>query len=164
MNRPALTNGLLTAALVACGLLVAALVYGFAMRTLTPRTTPTLANAPGPAGADTTGQARERAAARARITVEIRNAAGVNGLAARTRTLLIQRGFDVLEVGTARPADSSTVASRTGTRQDAAHVAGALGLPPRRVVAGDSSDENAATVAVTLGRDYTDFPALRALR
>ncbi len=166
MNRPGLTNGLLTAALVACGLLVAALAYGFATRTLTPRTAPTLATAPGtgPTAADTTGQARELAAARARITVEIRNAAGVNGLAARARTLLIQRGFDVLEVGTARSADSSSVASRTGTREDAAHVAGALGLPARRVVAGDSSDENAATVAVTLGRDYTDFPTLRALR
>jgi hypothetical protein len=158
VGRPGLINGLLTAVLVACGLLVAVLLYGFATRTLTPRTTPTRAVTP-----DTTGQARAQAAALARITVEVRNGAGVNGLAARTTALLRRRGFDVLETGTAGPADSSTVTVRNGTRADAAHVAGALGLPVRRVVPGGPADENAPTVSVTLGRDYADYVPLRQL-
>lgn len=154
-----LTNVLLTVALVACGLLVAVLLYGFATRTLTPRTAPTRAVAPEVA--DST--ARARAAALARITVEVRNGAGVDGLAGRVRDLLRRRGFDVLEVGTAGPADSSTVVVRNGTPADAANVAGALGLPAHRVVPDGPSDENAPTVSVTIGRDYTDFEPLRSL-
>ena len=59
MTRPALTNGLLTAALVVCGLLVAALVYGFATRALAPQTRPDRAAVAAP---DTSGQARALAA------------------------------------------------------------------------------------------------------
>ena len=158
MTRPALTNGLLTAALVACGLLVAALVYGFATRTMTPRTVPTRA-----AAADTTGDARAAAAARARITVQVLNGTDVNGLAARTRTLLKRRGFDVLEVGSTRAADTTTVTALAGERADAEHVAGALGLPPRRILVADSADvsETDLTVRVTLGRDYRRFAPIR---
>lgn len=162
MTRPSVTNGLLTAALIACGLLVAALVYGFATRTLTPRTTPLQANA----GANPDSAAAEHAAAllRSRITVEVRNGTRIDGLAARTRELLQRRGFDVLEVGTTAVADSTTVTARNGTRADAAHVAGALGLPERRIVPGGQADENATTVSVTLGPDYTDFTPLRTLQ
>ena len=67
MTRPDLTNGLLTAALVACGLLVAALVYGFATRALTPRTIPERTAAE----VDTTGQARELAAALKQVATAI---------------------------------------------------------------------------------------------
>ena len=158
MDSPGLTSGLLTAALVACGLLVAVLLYGFATRTLTPRTVPTRA-----VPAETDSTARARAAALARITVEVRNGAGVDGLGARTTALLRRRGFDVLETGTAAPADSSTVVVRTGTAEDARHVAGALGLPARRVVPDGPSDENAPAVSVTVGRDYADFAPLRQL-
>ena len=154
MARPALTNGLLTAALVACGLLVAALVYGFATRTLTPRTVPT--RAPRSATADSAVQAVDRSA----ISVEILNGTGVNGLAASARDLLRRRGFNVESIGTTDAADSTTVAARTGTRDDARHVAGALGLPARRVVARDAT-ENDLDVTVTLGRDHARFPLLR---
>ena len=162
MTRPALTNGLLTAALVVCGLLVAALAYGFVTRSLAPRTSPARTEAAPP---DTSGQARALAAARARITIDVKNGTGVNGLAGRARTLLQRRGFDVLEVGTVRAADTTTVAVLRGTRADAANVAGALGLPQRRIVEADSSQvsENDLTVRVTLGRDYTRFGPLADL-
>lgn len=160
MARPALTNGLLTAALVACGLLVAALVYGLATRTLTPRTTPVRGEAQ--AASDSTAEA-ERAAAANRITVTVLNGTAINGLAAQTRELLRRRGFDVQEVGTARAADSTTVEARNGTRDDALRVAAALGLPERRVADGRAPDENATTVAVTLGPDYAQFRPFQAL-
>ena len=161
MTRPDLTNGLLTAALVVCGLLVAALAYGFATRALAPRTPPERAEAVP----DTSGQARELAAARARITVDVKNATGVNGLAGRARTLLQARGFDVLEVGTVSRADTTTVTVLKGTRADAANVAGALGLPQRRIVDADSArvSENDLTVRVTIGRDYARFGPLADL-
>ena len=79
------------------------------------------------------------------------------------RARLRERGFDVLEVGTAPPADSTVVTVRNGTRADAAHVAGALGLPARRIVGTRAEDENAATVTVTIGSDYASFRGLRAL-
>lgn len=162
MTRPALTNGFLTAALVVCGLLVAALAYGFVARALTPRTSPERAEIAAP---DTSGQARALAAARARITVDIKNGTGVNGLAGRARTLLQRRGFDVLEVGTVSTADTTTVAVLRGTRADAANVAGALGLPQRRILDADSArvSENDLTVRVTLGRDYARFGPLADL-
>lgn len=159
MTRPALTNGLLTVALVAGGLLVAALVYGFATRALAPRAVPERVDV----APDTSGQARALAAARALITVEVRNGTRVNGLAAEVRALLVARGFDVLEVGSTRPADSTVVTVRNGTPADAANVAGALGLPRARVVGDTARDENAATVTVTIGRDYTRFGPLRDL-
>ena len=157
MNRPALTNGLLTAALVACGLLVAALVYGLATRALAPAPPRETAAAP-----DSVRAARALAAAHARISVEVRNGAGVDGLAARTRTLLRDDGFDVLEVSSTGRADTTVVSVRNGTRADAQAVAEALGLPPRRVVGDSARNENAATVAVTLGHDYRDFARIRA--
>lgn len=162
MTRPSITNGLLTVALVACGLLVAALVYGFATRTLTPRTTPLRAEATGVANPDSAATA-ERVRA-SRITVEVLNGTRIDGLAARARLLLQRRGFDVLEVGTTAVADSTTVTARNGTRADAVHVAGALGLPRYRVVPGGPADENATTVSVTLGPDYSDFAPLNALQ
>lgn len=160
MNRPALTNGLLTAALVACGLLVAALVYGLATRALAPA--PPRAEAAAP---DSVRTARALAAAHARISVEIRNGTGVNGLAARTRTLLREDGFDVLEVGSAKErADTTVVTVRNGTRADAQTVAEALGLPPRRIVGDSARNENAATVSLTLGHDYRAFARIRDAR
>ncbi len=159
MNRPALTNGLLTAALVACGLLVAALVYGLATRALAPAPPPDVAVAP-----DSVRAARALAAAHARISVEIRNGAGADGLAARTRTLLREDGFDVLEVSSTARADTTVVTVRNGTRADAATVAAALGLPPRRVVGDSARNENAATVSLTLGNDYRAFARIRDAR
>ena len=162
MTRPSVTSGLLTAALVACGLLVAALVYGFATRTLTPRTTPLRAEATGVANPDSAATA-ERVRA-SRITVEVLNGTRIDGLAARARVLLQRRGFDVLEVGTTAVVDSTTVTARNGTRADAEHVAGALGLPSRRIFPSGEADENATTVSVTLGPDYTDFAPLKSLQ
>jgi hypothetical protein len=47
--------------------------------------------------------------------------------------------------------------------EEARYVAGALGLPARRVVPDGPADENAPAVSVTLGRDYADFAPLRDL-
>lgn len=164
MARADVTSGLLTAALVLCGLVVAALVYGFATRTMTPRTAPTRTEALTPhAAADSAAEARIETQVRNRITVEVLNGAGVNGLAARTRELLRRRGFDVLEVGSTAPADTTVVAVSNGTEEDARRVAGALGLPDRRITTTDGADENAATVRVTLGSDYARFAPLQTL-
>ena len=161
MARPALTNGLLTAALVACGLLVAALVYGFATRTLTPRTVPTRApRAEASPTAASPADSAAQAARRAAISVEVLNGTGINGLAARTVAVLKRRGFDGFINAERADADSTTVAARRGTRGDALHVAGALGLPPHRVVARPAT-ENDLDVTVTLGRDHTRFPLLQ---
>lgn len=165
MARADVTSGLLTAALVLCGLVVAALVYGFATRTMTPRTAPVRTEALAPrAAADSAAEARLEAQIRNRITVEVLNGSGVNGLAARTRELLRRRGFDVLEVGTVSGADTTVAAAVNGSAEDARRVAGALGLPARRVTASETRDENAATVRVTLGDDYARFAPLKTLR
>ena len=106
-----LTDGLLNLALAGGGILVIVLLYGFAARTLTPRTTPTRAAA-----------AAESVVDNSRIKVEIRNAAGVDGLAAQATAHLRRRGFDVVEVGNAAVEDTSRVLVRSGTAVDARHV------------------------------------------
>lgn len=129
-------DGLLNVALVAGGLVLLVLVYGFASRALTPRTAPT------------------RAEDNSRIKVEVRNAAGANGLAAEATALLRRRGFDVVEVGNAERRDSSSVLVRAGTPADARHVAGALGMGPERVETGGPANDYALDVSVYLGADY----------
>lgn len=155
MARADVTSGFLTAALVVCGLVVAALLYGFATRSFTPRTAPTRADVQ--TAADSAEGARAERLLHNRIQVEVLNGAGVRGLAAEAQTLLRRRGFDVIGTGNASPADTTVVAATNGTRDEAARVAAALGLPDRRVVDAESADENAATVRVTLGRDYSQF-------
>ena len=137
MSGSRLSDGLLNAALVAGGLVVLVLLYGFATRAFTPRTVPD-----------------REAADHSRIQVEVRNAAGVDGLAAQTTAHLRRRGFDVVDIGNATARDTTTVLVRSGTALDARHVAQALGLGPERVVTGGPTTDYALDVTVYLGADY----------
>lgn len=142
MAQSQLTDGLLNVALVIGGVVVLVLLYGFASRAFLPRTTPTR----------TATEATP--AANSRIKVEVRNAAGVDGLAASATSHLRRRGFDVVEVGNAASADTSRVLVRSGTALDARHVAQALGLGPEAVQTGGPTNDYALDVTVTLGADY----------
>ncbi|HEU0302152.1 MAG TPA: LytR C-terminal domain-containing protein [Longimicrobium sp.] len=95
-------------------------------------------NAPPPAG---------------RVRVEVLNASGVPGVAARGRTLLRDRGFDVVYVGNAEgyPPDTSLVLDRVGRMELARAVADEIDIP--RVVARPDSNVY-ADVTVVLGRDW----------
>ena len=137
MSGSRLSDGLLNAALVVGGLVVLVLLYGFATRAFTPRTVPDRA------GAD-----------HSRIQVEVRNGAGVDGLAAQTTAYLRRRGFDVVELGNAAVRDSTTVLVRSGTALDARHVAQALGLGAERVVTGGPTTDYSLDVTIYLGADY----------
>ena len=117
-------------------LLLAVLAYGFATRSLAPRTTPTRDGELG------------------RIQVEVRNATGVDGLAAETTDYLRRRGFDVVEIGNAGARDTTSVLVRSGTALDARHVAQALGLGADRIVTGGPTSDYALDVTVTVGADY----------
>ena len=65
---------------------------------------------------------------RERVRVEVLNATEIRGLARRATQLLRDRGFDVLEVGTAgRQMDSTLVLDRSGHPEWARRVADALG-------------------------------------
>lgn len=138
MSGSRLSDGLLNAALLVGGLVVLVLLYGFVTRTLTPRTVP------------------ERVAAsdHSRIQVEVRNGAGVDGLAATVTAHLRRRGFDVVEIGNAPARDTTTVLVRSGTALDARHVAQALGLNASRVVTGGPTTDYSLDVTVTVGADY----------
>jgi hypothetical protein len=143
MAESRLTDGLLNAALVVGGVLVLVLLYGFASRAFLPRTTPTRT-------------AAEAVAENSRIKVEVRNGAGVDGLAGQATAHLRRRGFDVVEVGNTAARDTSTVLVRSGTALDARHVAQALGLGTEAVRTGGPTNDYALDVTVYLG---ADFPA-----
>ncbi len=88
-----------------------------------------------------------------RVRVEVLNAGGVQGMAARARDLLREGGFDVVYYGNAPSfgRDSSVVLDRVGERDAAAAVARSLG------VAGISSEPDTALlvdVTVLLGTDW----------
>lgn len=137
MSGPRLSDGLLNAALVVGGVVVLVLLYGLATRAFTPRTVP------------------DRAAAdHSRIQVEVRNAAGVDGLAAEVTAHLRRRGFDVVDIGNAATRDTTTVLVRSGTALDARYVAQALGLDADRVVTGGPSTDYSLDVTVYVGADY----------
>ena len=128
---------LLNAALAVGGLLVIVLLYGFVSKALAP------------------GLPAERPAAdHAQIQVEVRNAAGVDGLAGRATEFLRGRGFDVVDLGNAAARDTTTVLVRSGTALDARTVAEALGLGADRVVTGGPLTDYALDVTVYLGADY----------
>ena len=138
MSGSRLSDGLLNAALLVGGLAVLVLLYGFVTRTFTPRTVP------------------ERAAAEdhSRIQVEVRNAAGVDGLAAGVTAHLRRRGFDVVDIGNAPARDTTTVVVRSGTALDARYVAQALGLGAERVDTGGPTTDYSLDVTVYVGADY----------
>lgn len=88
-----------------------------------------------------------------RVRVEVLNASGVPGLAAQGRTLLRDRGFDVVQVGNAGgfAPDTSLVLDRVGKMETARAVADEIGIP--RVYARPDSNVY-VDVTVVLGKDW----------
>jgi LytR cell envelope-related transcriptional attenuator len=132
-------------------LLVAVLVGSLAAGLVGGRAGPPAAGDARKEVADT----RERDAPRpaGRVRVEVLNASDVPGVAAKGRTLLRDRGFDVVYVGNAQgyPPDSSLVLDRVGRMELARAVADEIEIP--RVVARPDSNVY-ADVTVVLGRDW----------
>lgn len=92
-----------------------------------------------------------------RITVDVRNAAGVEGLARNATDHLRGAGFDVVSLGNARTfgSDTTIVIDRVGEVSRAAEVARALGVA--RVVS--QPDSNLfVDVTVRLGTDWSAPP------
>ena len=136
-SGPPWSEGLLNAALVGAAVLLLVLLYGFLARAFQPRTVPLRDD-----GAD-------------RIQVEVRNAAGADGIATTATAFLRRRGFDVVETGNAREQrDLSAVVVRAGTPDYARRVAGALRLDPARVETAGTAQDYDPDVTVLLGRDY----------
>jgi hypothetical protein len=87
------------------------------------------------------------------VRVEVLNASGVPGLAAKGRTMLRDRGFDVVYVGNASgfEPDTSLVLDRVGRMELARSVADEMAIPrvyPR-------PDSNVfVDVTVVLGKDW----------
>lgn len=149
MARARFVDGLLNAALVGVGLLVAVLLYGLVSRTFSPSTTPTRDAAPVlgvEPGSDP-------------IQVEVRNASGVSGLARETTAYLRRRGFDVVEVGNAPAREASAVVVRAGTRTYAERVGAALGI--ESVETGPDPTDYDPDVAVHIGADYAGLTPFR---
>ncbi len=88
-----------------------------------------------------------------RVRVEVLNASGVPGLAARGRTMLRDRGFDVVYVGNASgyEPDTSLVLDRVGRMELARSVADEMAIP--RVYARPDSNVF-VDVTVVLGKDW----------
>ena len=151
MARTRIVDALLNVALVGVALLVLVLLYGLLTRTLSPRTTPTrdavaLGEEPG---VDP-------------IQVEVRNAAGADGIARQTTAFLRRRGFDVVEVGNATDArEQSVVVVRAGTEAYAQRVAAALALSTDRVENSGPVADYDPDVSVYLGADYATLAPFR---
>jgi LytR cell envelope-related transcriptional attenuator len=137
-----------TVGLFATLLLVAVLVGSLAAGLMGGRAG--VVAAKGPAG-DSAGRHAARPAGRVRV--EVLNASGVPGLAAQGRTLLRDRGFDVVQVGNAGgfAPDSSLVLDRVGHMATARAVADEIGIP--RVYARPDSNVY-VDVTVVLGKDW----------
>jgi len=133
--------------LVAAGVLLLLLLYSLGTRVLTPRTVPVREADPlvvAEAGQDP-------------IQVEVRNASGTDGAAARTMTFLRRRGFDVIEVGNAPLQPLSTVVVRAGTEAYARNVAGALGIDASQIETEGPHLDYDPDVAVYLGQDHSEL-------
>ncbi|MFP4228393.1 MAG: LytR C-terminal domain-containing protein [Salinivenus sp.] len=139
-------NGILNAALLAGGLVVAVLLYAVASRTFV--STPS----PDRPSEDTT------ALVGSVIQVEVRNGVGTEGLAARTTQFLRDHGFDVVDVGNDSSFDQqqSVVIDRVGNTEAARKVAEALGLPASRVRQ-DIRRQYYLDASVVIGQDYDDL-------
>ncbi len=75
-----------------------------------------------------------------RIRVQVLNATRTKGLARRATRLLRDRGYDVVELGTAGPiGDTTLVLARSGHPEWAAAIARALGPAARSAARPDSS-------------------------
>jgi len=89
-----------------------------------------------------------------RVTVEVRNAGGVAGMARAATDRLRRAGFDVVSLGNATSFDQeeSVVIDRVGELQPAAAVAGALGIDS---VESEPDPDLYVDVTVRLGSDWT---------
>jgi hypothetical protein len=102
-----------------------------------------------PAAAD--GPAAPVPAERARIRVEVLNAAGVPGLADRATDHLRARGFDVVGYGNGAPARETAVLDRVSSPALAREVASVLGGAP---VVTNPAPDGLVDVTVVLGADH----------
>ena len=93
-----------------------------------------------------------------RVRVEVLNASGVPGLAAKGRTMLRDVGFDVVYVGNATgyAPDTSLVLDRVGRMELARSVADEMAIP--RVYARPDSNVF-VDVTVVLGKDWAESEA-----
>ena len=89
-----------------------------------------------------------------RVTVDVRNAGGVSGMARVATDHLRGAGFDVVSMGNASEfdQDSSVVVDRAGSLQKAAAVAEALGV---RSVTSEPDANLFVDVTVRLGSDWS---------
>jgi LCP family protein required for cell wall assembly len=86
------------------------------------------------------------------VSVEVLNAAGVAGLAARTADRLTQAGYTIASVADApRSQAQTTIAAKPGAAAAANQIASTLGVPTSRVTTSPSL--TTADVQVTLGPD-----------
>lgn len=111
------------------------------------------ADAHGAAETPADGAATTAARPTERVRVEVLNASGVPGLAAKGRTLLRDAGFDVVYVGNARgfAPDTSLVLDRVGRMELARSVADQMEIP--RVFPRPDSNVY-VDVTVVLGKDW----------
>jgi len=145
-----ITDNLLNIALVIGGLVAVVLLYALATRVLS--------SAPSPDRPQGTSDELVGGV----IQVEVRNGAGVDGLAARTTEYLRERGFDVVNVGNYSSFDKerSVVIDRVGNRPAARKVAQALGLSADRVRQ-EVRPQYFLDASVIIGRDYEQLRPFR---
>lgn len=136
------TNGLLNTALVVVGGSVLVLLYALV--------TGTFFSAPSPERS-----ADSSALVGSIIQVEVRNGAGVDGLASRTTRYLRDHGFDVVDVGnySTFEQEQSIVIDRIGDPEAARKVAEVLGLSEDRVRQ-EIRRQYYLDASVILGHDY----------
>jgi hypothetical protein len=138
-QRPKQWEGFLLVLLLAG---VGLLLYALGVRLLAPRVDPTREENPARLIGDI-------------IQIEVRNACGVEGVAARTTRYLRRRGFDVVEVGNYPQLEPhSLVIDRVGDLEAARKVAAALGIPAERVQQQIRPDLF-LDASVIIGQDYT---------
>jgi len=146
---PRATNGLLNTVLLVGSLAVAVLLYAVVTRAFFSAPAPERpAETPGLVGSV--------------IQVEVRNGAGVNGLAARTTQYLRDHGFDVVNVGnySSFDQDKSIVVDRVGNLEAARKVATVLGLPADRVQQ-NIRRQYYLDASVIIGHDYKQLRPFR---
>ena len=92
--------------------------------------------------------------------VEIRNGAGVEGLAQVLREYLIAKGYDVVEVGnhTDFDVEETTVVDRVGNLDIARQVTATLGLEESRIRQEDEAGESFLDASIIIGKDYPALP------
>ncbi|MFB6230427.1 MAG: LytR C-terminal domain-containing protein [Salinibacter sp.] len=117
------TNGLLNVALVIGGGSTLVLLYALVAHIIVTSPAPQRPPSSSPALVGSI------------VQVEVRNGAGVDGLAARTTRYLRDQGFDVVKTGNHSSFDQkkSMVIDRIGNLDAARKVAEALGIPPDQV-------------------------------